>query len=376
MSEKTNSSHSDLSKQTVKPWVSVVAPTCDRPKLLRQLLDSLAAQSLNHELFEVIVVNDCSTATKVSQLLDEYRAASKRKEFPELRVIDLPVRSGPSVARNAGWKLAKAELVAFIDDDCVASRGWLEGLIDSWRRGEARQIKGAKSEVALPVSRRSSCVIVGPVEPNPAEYPAAYGPFSTSLWVKEPGPRFETANIAYPRALLEQLNGFDESLVMAGEDTDLGWRALESGAAAVWAEQAQVFHAVVQQGAWGKLKKGWRWRFVPAVYARHPGLRSHLIGRLFWGPQHWGMFRALLAALLPGSSAALAATVASSDSGLGRRASAGGILVAKWWLAFPYVRRLTHYRSGPLLAPYRFACDLVEVVAIIVGAVKSRVWMF
>ena len=36
--------------------------------------------------------------------------------------------------------------------------------------------------------------------------------------------------MAYPRALLERLGGFDEAYDFGGEDTDLAWRAIEAGA--------------------------------------------------------------------------------------------------------------------------------------------------
>ena len=54
-----------------------------------------------------------------------------------------------------------------------------------------------------------------------------------------------TANIAYPRELLERTGGFDESLpVAAGEDTDLLERCKALGAAYVAAPDAPTWHAV------------------------------------------------------------------------------------------------------------------------------------
>lgn len=320
------------------PLVSVVVPTRDRAVRLGRLLEALRTQTIDPATFEVVVCDDASTDPDVARTLDAVAAEG----VLTLRTLRHERPAGPAVARNRAWRTATAPLVAFVDDDCVPGDRWLEALLHAW------------DAAALPDP--DLAVLRGPVDPDPREYPHEFGPFATTLWVQEGTPRFETANIAYPRALLERLGGFDERLVIAGEDTDLGWRAVEAGATVVWAEGAQVHHGVVQQGPWGRLVKGWRWRYVPAVFARHPGLRRELELRVFWGPVHRWLFGGLLALALRR-----------------RRGLAWSLL--RWWVGGPYLRRLTHYRTGPLLAPYRLACDLVEVAAIGAGAVRHRVPM-
>lgn len=320
------------------PAVSVVVPTRDRAVRLGRLLEALRGQSLDPGAFEVLVCDDASADPEVRRTLDAVAAEG----VLALRVLRHDTPAGPSVARNRAWREATAPLVAFVDDDCVPGPRWLEALLDAW--------------AAAGLADRDLAVLQGPVEPDPCEYPHEFGPFATTLWVDEGSPRFETANIAYPRALLERLDGFDERLVIAGEDTDLGWRAVEAGATVVWAGDALVHHGVVQHGPWGRLVKGWRWRYVPAVFARHRGLRHELELGVFWGPVHLWLFGGLLALAL-------------------RRRRGIGWSLVRWWVGGPYLRRLTHYRTGPLLAPYRLACDLVEVAAIGAGAVRHRVPM-
>ncbi|MCK9249628.1 MAG: glycosyltransferase [Solirubrobacteraceae bacterium] len=336
------------------PAVTVVVPTRDRPARLTRLLAGLRAQTVGVDAFEVVVCDDASTDPAVAEILQAAAGEHDRGGL-RLRASRNDRARGPAVARNAAWRNARAPLVAFIDDDCVPTPRWLEALLDAW---------GA-------VGRTDAALLQGPVDPDPGEFPQAQTPFSTTLWVHDAGPRFETANIAYPRALLERLDGFDESLVIAGEDTDLGWRAIEAGADVVWAGDALVHHGVIAQTPWARLAKGWRWRFVPAVYARHPGLRDELVVGVFWTVWHWWLFRAALALALrpraPGPG--------RPTAGLRGPRRGIGWSFLRWLLAFPYVRRLTHYRTGPLLAPYRLACDLVEVAAIGVGAVRHRVPM-
>src|SRR5690606_41312204 len=76
--------------------VSVVIPTCGRPELLARCLVALKRQILGAEHFEVIVVDDG------------------------------PTRHGPAVARNLGWRKARAPIVAFTDADPKPARERLE----------------------------------------------------------------------------------------------------------------------------------------------------------------------------------------------------------------------------------------------------------
>jgi GT2 family glycosyltransferase len=238
-------------------------------------------------------------------------------------------------ARNRGWREASGELVAFIDDDCVASPRWLEeGL------RVAREHPGA--------------VVQGRTEPNPAELGSA-GPFTRTIDVRSLGPWFQTCTIFYPRDLLERLGGFDPAFARAGEDSDLAWRALESGAQAAWAPDALAHHAVNELGPAGKLRVAARWSDGVLLFAKHPHKRRELLEkRVFWKGSHYLLVRALLALLVP------------------RR-----FMVLRAWLAWPYFHHLRwRGRSeggGLLFAPWYLLHDLVELWAIARGALRYRV---
>src|SRR5439155_24140943 len=120
-------------------------------------------------------------------------------------------------------------------------------------------------------------VVQGRVEPLPGERDRI-GPFARTLWVREAGPFYQTANILYPRALLERLGGFDEAYPFpAGEDTDLGWRAVEAGARVVFAPDALVWHAVHEPGWRGLVRDARRWGSAVRIVKRHPGLRTSFV---------------------------------------------------------------------------------------------------
>ena len=122
-----------------------------------------------------------------------------------------------------------------------------------------------------------------------------------TLRVRSLGPFFQTCNVTYPRALLEEVGGFDEETfsVPGGEDCDLARRCFAAGADAVFAPDALVHHAVHELGPMGKLRVAWRWSETMRLYARHPAMRETLTYKIFWKKSHYLLVRAGLALVLP-----------------------------------------------------------------------------
>lgn len=288
-----------------------------RAQRLRALLGALAGEDA-----EVVVAADGASA-EVHAVL---------RAFPAVRVVRLDPGRGPAAARNAGWRAAAGEWIAFTDDDCVPAPGWTAALLAA----------------AAP-----DVVVQGRVEPAAAERDRI-GPFARTLWVRDAGPFFQTANVLYPRALLERLGGFDECFrAPAGEDTDLGWRALERGARSVFAPDALVHHAVHEPGWRGLVRDAPRWGSAVGLVKRHPQLRAHFSHRWFWKPAHE---RLLLAV------AGLALALRTRGGSLA--------LVAPYAL----VHRTEHPSRGSLVRalPAHLAVDAAEVAALARGSVRAR----
>jgi GT2 family glycosyltransferase len=130
---------------------------------------------------------------------------------------------------------------------------------------------------------------------DPDEYHLLHG-FARSMEVERFDPWAPTCNIVYPRALLERIDGFDESFPDAwGEDTDMALRALEAGGEQHWIEEAVVRHAVLPRRLGQALSDTVRRSTIHIVVARHPQQRQALDMALFTKRRHAFLLLALAA---------------------------------------------------------------------------------
>jgi glycosyltransferase involved in cell wall biosynthesis len=104
--------------------ISAVVCTFRQPKTLPAAIESLLAQSLPPELYEIIVVDNNSRDETV-EIVEHY----VRTDGPKVEYV-LETRQGLSHARNNGVHAAASDIVAFLDDDAVASSEWLASLLE------------------------------------------------------------------------------------------------------------------------------------------------------------------------------------------------------------------------------------------------------
>jgi cellulose synthase/poly-beta-1,6-N-acetylglucosamine synthase-like glycosyltransferase len=256
----------------VAPAIAVVIPSRRGPRLAF-LLDALAEQTLASERFEVIVVRDRRSAGPAPAMPAPLRG----------QVLVAGSECGPTVKRNLGWRASGASVVAFTDDDCRPAPDWLERLVEA--TGPER-------------------IVQGRTEPDPDERHLLHG-LARSQAITGPSEWFQACNIAYPRALLERLGGFDEAFAFGGEDTDLGLRARAAGAELTYVDRAVVWHAVIPRPLPGALREAWRWPSQPLVVKRHPQQRGAIFARTFWKRSHATLPLAVAGLTLTGRSRGL-----------------------------------------------------------------------
>ena len=198
------------------PAVSVVIPTYNRASSLARLLRALRDQKPPPGGFEVIVVDDGST--------DETREVLEAA--PEVRHLH-QLTCGAASARNRGWQVASAPLIAFTDDDTVPSRTWLYELVGA-------------------IMRLDVAAVGATIAPLRQSYLGTFVQLSGHVDHGIDGDSVRylvTANSVWRRSVLEELGGFDESFGGAsGEDVDLCFRATGAGWFLATTDDALVHH--------------------------------------------------------------------------------------------------------------------------------------
>lgn len=187
------------------PEVSIILPTYNRLPYLRAAVDSVFAQSFGD--WELIVADDGSgpeTAAYLAALADP----------PRVRVLRLSHSGKPGVARNAGWRVARGEYIAFLDSDDV----WLPGKLAQQIASLRAQPQRGWSHSAFAVIDEAGQLLTGE---RARCWPAFQGRILEGLIGMEVVIAIPTVMVR--RRLLEQLGGFDCGLRMC-EDYDLWLR--------------------------------------------------------------------------------------------------------------------------------------------------------
>jgi glycosyltransferase involved in cell wall biosynthesis len=143
---------------------------------------------------------------------------------------------GPAAARNAGWRAARSEWVVFLDDDVVVPLGWgraLQGDIAVCGAGVA----GSQGRVEVPLPRHR----------HPTDWERNVKGLESA--------RHATADMAYRRAVLDEIGGFDERFVRAyREDSDCALRIQRAGYVIVSGSRC-VTHPVGPTTFWSSVSR-------------------------------------------------------------------------------------------------------------------------
>jgi glycosyltransferase involved in cell wall biosynthesis len=101
------------------PEISVLISTYNRPRLLREALESFCEQTVSSDRFEVVVVDDGSTESELDAIVGEFT--------DRLQIVGLRAgHAGRSAAKNLCVVLARGPLVLFFDDDDRVTPDYLE----------------------------------------------------------------------------------------------------------------------------------------------------------------------------------------------------------------------------------------------------------
>jgi glycosyltransferase involved in cell wall biosynthesis len=261
------------------PQISVVLCTYNRAHLLEGALDALTRQT-GAPPFEVIVVDNNSG--------DRTRAIVERFTAGGIVRYAYEPRQGLSFARNLGVSLARADRIAFTDDDVRASAAWVRSIAEAFDANPDVGIVGGRVE---PVWEAAPPGWLH----NAGNAPLAlldFGDRPFRIAADRPVCLIG-ANLALRRAVLERVGGFSPALQRVGdgvgstEDYDLQRRALDAGEIALYDPRIVVHAPVPRERLMKRYHRAWHTghgRFYALM--RDPAFEASRAGRFLGVPAH------------------------------------------------------------------------------------------
>ncbi len=167
--------------------------------------------------------------------------------FPGVRYVIDP-RAGLSFARNRAIDASSGQYIAYIDDDAVLDRGWLNGFLEAYaQHPEAAAFSGPilpyelETEAQTLVEGRGGLghsfrkIVYSDTLPGSPLYPCGEACIGTG------------ANMVFRRDVLEKLGRFDEAIgpgmpSQCSDDHDLFYRLIRAGYRSVYEPQLAIFH--------------------------------------------------------------------------------------------------------------------------------------
>ncbi len=215
--------------------------------LLCRCLEALLSQDFDPLEYEVIIVDDAD-CPQTKCLVEQYakNATLRGCTVRYLAAID---SHGPAAARNSGIHAARGEIIAFTDDDCIPSTGWLQVGVMAFDDN----VGAVAGQIVVPL----------PPSPTDYEYNASHLAHS----------EFVTANCFVRRNALISIGGFDERFTAAWrEDSDLIFTLQEQGAIYKVVQDAVVIHPI-RSAQWGvSIYQQRKSLFNALLYKKHPTL--------------------------------------------------------------------------------------------------------
>ncbi len=199
--------------------LSVVIPCGPRVQHLPGQLAALAAQSVPFAWEVILVANSRSAFPALRRAAEGFAG-----RLPHLRLEDATRVPGPAHARNAGARIARAELLAFADADDEVGAGWAAAMAEA---------VGRHGFVASRLETRR-------LNPRWAlENPQVQG--LQTLWYPPYLPHASASGLGVRRGAHEAVGGFDEGWPGL-EDTEYCIRMQRAGTALHFAPEAVVHY--------------------------------------------------------------------------------------------------------------------------------------
>jgi GT2 family glycosyltransferase len=220
--------------------IDIIIPNYNGAALLPTCLEALRRQT--RQDFQITVVDDASSDDSIALL---------RADYPEVKLIQLPVNCGLAKTVNCGLSATAGEFVVLLNNDTEVDPHWLAELVGALEQQPDYAFAASKLRL---YDRRDVLHSAG----DGYRYDGI--PFNRGVWEVDRGQYDASVDVfgpcagaaAYRRSTLEALaiDGavFDEDLFMYCEDVDLNIRAKLAGYRTIFVPRAIVYHKLSATG--------------------------------------------------------------------------------------------------------------------------------
>jgi GT2 family glycosyltransferase len=214
--------------------LSIIIPTRNRARMVQTLLDSIRELVGLDRFQPQIIVGDNNSQDETWEVLEKIA-----KNFPLPLTLRKVQKRGKSAVMNEASRMARGDVIAFLDDDVVVQENWLSAIEQFFQKKEYQAAQGVirirpqsaqNPEIRTLINRYRTI-------PN-----IDFGPdikHSHSL---------DGANFAVSRQALNQVGPFDERLGPGAsgtsEDVDFARRLLGEGYRIGYMREAVVYHGI------------------------------------------------------------------------------------------------------------------------------------
>ena len=208
--------------------ISVIIPHLNQPEMLARCLQSLVAGK--RPAAEIIVVDNGSDTLPTAVCA----------AFPDVQLLH-EAEPGPGPARNLGISVARGDILAFIDADCLADPAWLSAAEAAMAKPSA-DILGGDVRIAYTDPARLTVL---------EAYESIYA-YRMDRYIAKEG-YTGTGNLVIRRDVAQDVGPF--AGISVAEDRDWGQRATAKGYGIHYVPEMKVYHPA--RTTFAELKAKW-----------------------------------------------------------------------------------------------------------------------
>lgn len=250
-SQQTTALNTSNSKN---PLVSIIIPTKNQFKLLKQCINSLLSKT-TYPLFELLIIDNQSDEPESLAYLEQLSSQEN------IRILHYPYPFNYSAINNFAIKQAKGTLIALLNNDIeIISADWLSEMATHALRPDIGCV-GAKLYYPDGTIQHGGVIlgIKGTASHAHKYFPKEHAGYDHRLSVVHNVSAVTAACLVMRKQLFEEVGGFDEvNLKVAYNDVDLCLNVMALGYRNLWTPHAELIH--YESKSRGKKRSWWQRR--------------------------------------------------------------------------------------------------------------------